>query len=163
MGCYQHCTTQWHTVASGLQHEAASLSISDPWSLCFLSHKQQSHWEKIALKNSKIIWQTGKFLIYILLRFRSCRGAFQTLTFLSMNYHDFRSCGVVSPLVGFIGILLINCLPRTALRFFFFSLLQDFNKQGPFFPPVNHLFSLKNTDYYWIVFFVFFLISPTIS
>lgn len=72
-----------------------------------------------------------------------------------MNYHDFRSCGVVSPSVGFIGILLINCLPHTALRNFFFSLLQDFNKQGAFFFPVNHLFSLKNTDYYWIVFCFF--------
>lgn len=59
-----------------------------------------------------------------------------------MNYHDFRSCGVVSPSVGFIGILLINCLPHTALRFFF-SPFSRFQQAGSFPPPGESFVFLK--------------------
>lgn len=73
-----------------------------------------------------------------------------------MNYHDFRSCGVVSPSVGFIGILLINCLPHTALRFFSPPFCKISTSRVLFFPlGESFVFFLKNTDYYWIV-LVFF-------
>lgn len=141
ISCYQHYTTQWHWLASGLQHETVSLSISDLWSLCF-SNQRQSYWEQI--------WKTpNRYDNLVRFSFTFSSGAEPLQSFGLWHFSQWISMILVPvvlfPISKFIGIPLIICNPHCIQIFFFFNIFTN-----PTFFGRIHPYSLKTKNDNWI-------------